>query len=59
MKQISDELWQELDDFLNRVANEREQDPNGPGSYPTYNSNEARILMKKFRIERRNPVHLC
>lgn len=51
--EIRDELWQKLCEFLNHVADEREQDSTGPGSYPSYNASSARVLIDELGIERK------
>ena len=38
---LTDEQWQEFDNFLQSVADEREQDSDGPGSCPSHNSNKS------------------
>ncbi len=53
MPQINNEVWIELETLLNYVANEREQDHDGPGSCPTYNSYAAQAMIKKLEMERR------
>lgn len=58
MKQVSDEHWEQLCVLLNRVANEREQDRDGPGSGPTYNSYAAQGMIKDLDIERKKPAHI-
>ncbi|MBI2054219.1 MAG: hypothetical protein HYT36_02710 [Candidatus Staskawiczbacteria bacterium] len=58
MKQISDEQWKELEEFLNQVANEREEDPCGPGSYPSNNATSALKMLRKLGMERRKPSYI-
>lgn len=54
----TEELWKKLAKFLNEIANEREQDSDGPGSAPTANSNSARKLMEELGIKRQKPSWL-
>ncbi len=59
MPQINDDVWAELEVLLNRVADEREQDHDGSGSCPTYNSYRAQAMIKKLEMERRKAVGLA
>ncbi len=58
MRQIDDADWDKLEELLNRVANEREQDSDGPGSTPTNNSYAAQKMIKKLNMMRRKPPGL-
>jgi hypothetical protein len=52
-EEISDEVWTELEELLNRVSNERKEDDDGPGSMPTGNAKAARDMLDKLWMERR------
>lgn len=58
LRQISEELWKELEELLNRVANERQQDSTGPGSGPSDNARGAYKIIKKLGMERRKPSNI-
>ncbi len=58
MKKVSDELWKELEELLNRVANEREQDDDGLGSMPTTNATLAQIMLDKLEMKKSKPAHI-
>ncbi len=51
MKQISDEQWAELEQFLIRVADERDQGSDTCGSFPTGNARMARNLLDRLKVE--------
>ena len=53
IEEITDALIVELEEFLNRVTDEREQDDDGLGSMPTHNARLARNLLDKFGLQRR------
>jgi hypothetical protein len=59
MRQISDRRWKKLEKFLNTVANEREEDSDGPGSAPSYNATAALNMIREFRMDRRKPAHIA
>lgn len=56
---VSYDLWQELAMLLNRVADEREEDSDGPGSMPSDNARQAKKLMEKIGIERNMGRNVC
>ena len=58
MRLISAKRWKELEELLNRVANEREEDRDGPGSAPTPNSRCAKDMLGDLKMERRKPAHI-
>ncbi len=58
MKQIEDQTWCDLERLLNKVANEREEDSDGPGNMPTANSYAAQTMIKTLGMERRKPIGL-
>jgi hypothetical protein len=49
---IPDELWYDLAVFLNLVADEREQDSEGPGSMPSDHARTARKILRELGMER-------
>ncbi len=55
---LSEGKWKKLEELLNDVANEREQDDEGPGSYPTGNARAAFKMIKELKMERRKPSHI-
>ena len=58
MRQISIYHWVKLEKLLNEVADERDQDDDGPGSMPTYNAQAARNMLSELLMERRKPAHI-
>ena len=55
---LSDDMWKKLEELLNHVANEREQDDEGPGSDPTGNAHAAFNMIKELKMERRKPSYI-
>jgi len=53
MRKIGENKWKALEKLLNSVANERQEDSDGPGSSPTANANSARAMLADFGMERR------
>ena len=53
---ITEDMLDVMEDFLNAVANEREND--GQGSSPTSNARKARDLMDVWFMTRKKPVGL-
>ena len=49
---ISEHNLKELKKLLNRVADERAQDSDGPGSYPTHNAYAAREILQRLGLPR-------
>ncbi|MEK7540872.1 MAG: hypothetical protein AAB529_01370 [Patescibacteria group bacterium] len=58
LAEIPEETWIELEELLNQVANEREEDSDGPGSMPTNNARKARFMLDKLWMERRKPGNI-
>ncbi len=56
--EIPKETWEELEKLLNRLADEREQDDDGPGGMPTHNAKLARDMLDKLWMKRRKPAHI-
>ena len=57
-EEITDELLAELETLLNRVADEREQDDDSPGSTRTDNAIQARHMLDKLCMERHKPNNI-
>lgn len=50
---LSEEQKKKLEAFLNQVADERDEDRDGPGSMPSHNAYKAMDLLKEFGMERK------
>ena len=58
MLYLTREQWDSLEELLNKVANEREQDSDGPGSFPTYNARKAMKMIQDLGMERCKPAYI-
>lgn len=54
---LSDDQWQQIELLLNRVADEREQDRDGPGEDLTHNARSALQMLRDLNMERCWPRH--
>jgi hypothetical protein len=59
-KLLSRREYRKLEEFLNSVANERDNDSSelGGGTFPSHNANKAREMLKILRMKRRKPKWL-
>ena len=55
VRTLTIQQWDELSVLLNRVANEREEDRDGPGSYPSHNARSALETLSDLGIKRDKP----
>jgi len=57
VKQLENKVWLELEQFLNNLADERE-DYCGPNNTPTANAHAAQAMIKTLGMERREQSDL-